>query len=485
MGLMFEFDKKRRIRNINKMQCEEILLKEKQSEKEMFKQKHRLDNFLKDKKFYSQKSENLWHNKNLFSKKQLKLYHVPNDTSNKKFKKNFNNIFMKEKALENENKRRRLQNLKDESKLLRKKRAMERTALQKLSNQHVADKDKSPLNHVQMLSRATTVNLARSKTRPVSANYLRKPGCGWNNYKQKSSKFLQTEFTDKVIQGEDRAVQMINNRINDQIKAQSMILEKRNLFRKGEMDKMRKIKQRGKRVKVSRCLERSQTGRKSSRRGKGKNQKGKGILIKSTTLLKRSKSQNDKPLLKNDKMVKEICTKFGNFHEAKIREEQLDTKRLHLNRIDHYEEFRNMPIRDARARSILIPDNNFVRRFTDVSKFASEPVEKKHRLSGRKQKIESVMKNDSNGKLRFSKKGDRSARARKIRPYSSVDVKRRRTLYGKTPFKRKFMSKDAMYRSQMKPIERDSVDNDDIVNPLNTKNVLFPIFIFLEYFERD
>lgn len=450
---MYHFDRERRVRKINKMQSQAESVKEEQENEEKIKKTKNKNIFLKNKEYYPQNFENLWNKKGRFSQKHLKFYHIPNDASNKKYNQNLQRQILRDKTLKFELKKKRFLENQAESKETFKKRILERTALQKVSNQYVADINKSAVNQLKMLNNSTTFDLARAKTRPNSAMFLKKPGFSWNDYRKKDDKYVNSEFTSKVIDGEDMAVKMINNRIDDQIRAQSMILERKKKFRLNEMDKRK-----------DKSNEKNSSGNNSE------------FKIKNKNSLKRSQSEiNYKKEEKFDIKVEEVCREFGNYHEEMLQDEGNSGKKLALKRIDYYEEFRNMPIRDTRARSALIKDNNYIEKIKKESEFASEPLTSKRKIKGRKEKKKLFF-----GKsLDIKKKGEKNRESGQIiRPYTAQSLKGRgKYTKNKPPFLRKYMSKEAEYRENIKPILKDRIEDNDIVNPLNLKNVKSLFFL--------
>lgn len=446
---MFLFDKKRRVKKINKFQSQVESVMEQQSSKKRLESANSENIFLKNQNYFPQNSQNLWNYKQRFSQKQLKLYHIPNDLSSQNCNEKMGRKMLRTKNQNFLRKKRELMEKKEEKQDLRQRRVMERTALQKMSKQFVVDSDKSALNQLKMLSRATTADLARTKSRPGSAVYLNKRGCIWNNYQNKNHKYVKNEFTKKVIEGEERAVKMINSRIEDQLVAQSLALSSKKKFRDERLGRLRNRS----------CLPGNEETSQEMKPILKKSESAKKFKIKG---MKKSKSQICS--LDNTPLLFETCKKFGNFHEILIRKGEKNKKRIAMKRIDYYEEFRNMPIRDVRVRSALVKDNSLVNELKNGSEFASNSDSKKGK----------IQRKNKNPKF-FGRKTSRSDRRidGKVRLMTSEDRFRRRKLYKSVPFKKKFMSQEAKRRSEIKPILKDRIENQDIIEPLNLKEVKF------------
>lgn len=418
---------------------------------------------LKNHAYYSNMKKNLWDHQPFFCKKQLKLYHnrVKRIEEETKLREDIKKE--REEKKQKTEERVRLKTMKWEARERRDKRVLERLALQKMSSQFIGDQDSSVRRKVRMMNSRTAMGLARAKSVRQSMKFLKKSGCDWNDYRGKVQKYLDMELTSKVLDGEDLAVHMINERIDDYLESKQ-VDQKYREYIKSEIIKLRnsskssllsqkyrkkskdKLKGKKKRYPVS--------NRKVTRSGSMPiHDDGRSFKLYDFS------AKTHKNLFKRPRTAQIRSSEHSKYHSSNLENEistKVITDKDRARRIDYCEEFRNLEIRDAGARSNLVRSNLYIQKLRNSTDLAKLTDQKKLKNKGRKA-------------LGIGIKRCQSAKL----TGGGLKNKGKKVLWKKQkrPFDKEFMSLEAQKQSHVKPFVKDRIENYDNVKEMDQKNV--------------
>ena len=484
---------------VNDMQSRIKEVTDKNSSQEFIREKEEENRLKKDRIFYSNHNQNLWDFKPWFCKKQLKLYHDRVKTINDRYETKMTSRSKREAKHRENLKRFTMSQKKAEAKQRLLGRRMERLALQKVSGQYVGNTEKP---QAEDLTRIESANMARRRFKKSTDLYLRKSDNSWSDYRDKSAKHIESEFTPAVLEGEDKAVKMINKRIDDNRDAQEFMRKNRRK-QHDQLIRNRKLISRSnyqKKLGLSRKIHhkiRPQTAMKrkgnqivsdakmNTRRsslpakerensklmviengeGSGKKLKQSESQIVLPTSIRGMKSETDSGYL--GKGWKDIDgfgisrTKSNLFYRPNLALEpssKVYTKMDKARRIDYCEEFRGMPVRDAGARAYLVGDDNrFLSRIRTGSEYGRLiRGNKRERAKGRKSSDVGLRR------VHSAQKGARSESQTKRRFNRSAK---------KRPYDKYYLSRQTQAKAELRPMRRDSVCDTNNLESLENETV--------------